>query len=189
MWVVAPALAGAVPVPPGPVSLLGEVLKGVPVALTAAAGIWAATMAGGVVDILRDPNPGPGPAAVDRDASGIGVLLTLAVATIFLQAGGAAQIARALADPALAFELPLVAATASIARGIEIAVAVAGPVACSAILLDVVAGLSSRAAVSVSLLGLWPPVRAVALLAVSALLLSRMAEALAEWTLGNLPGG
>jgi type III secretory pathway component EscT len=160
-----------------------------PVALSAAAGLWAATMAGGVADSLRDARPRPGYDAVDRLASGVGVLLTLAVATVFLQAGGASQIARALADPALAFEQPLVAAVASVARGIEIAVAVAAPIAVTAILLDVVAGIASRSALPVSLLGFWPPVRAVALLATTAVFLSAMAEALAEWTVRSLPSG
>ena len=76
---------------------LEQIVLGLPVALAAAIPLWAATMAGGLVDVLRGSPDGPGLATVEGKPSSFGVLLSLLASVVFLSTGGAARAAGALA--------------------------------------------------------------------------------------------
>jgi type III secretory pathway component EscT len=112
-----------------------EFAKGVPAAVTAALVLWTATMAGGLMDELRGSRQPSALANVDSGASPLGALLSMLVALVFLQAGGAAKIVEALAEPNLS-----VGVVEGIARrltnAVELAVAVGAPVLVSTIVLE-----------------------------------------------------
>src|SRR5689334_8936840 len=69
---------------PWALRVLEQILLGLPVALAAAIPLWAATMAGGLVDALRGAADGPGLATVEGRASSFGVLLSLFASVVFL---------------------------------------------------------------------------------------------------------
>ncbi len=156
-----------------PVALLAEVARGVPVALAAAIPLWAATMAGGVVDALRGAQEGPAAPTVEGRATPLGVLFALAAATVFLSTGGPAAVARALAAAPRDLATPLAGAAYALTSGISLAVAVAAPLAAASIVVEVTFALVARAASPAQVHALLAPIRSVALLAIVALLFDR----------------
>jgi type III secretory pathway component EscT len=177
---VAPALVG-IPAAhaPWPVALLGEMAKGVPVALTAAVALWAAGMAGGAVDDLRGGRETVALPHVEPGSTPTGALLSMLIAIVFLEGGGPARIASALARPDLAFGAPLLGAAHALVGGIELAIAVATPVLVASIVVEVTSALVARAASPAFIQPLLAPVRSLVLLAVAALVLERMTELVA----------
>ena len=174
--IIVPALRPAV-VGPGslPVHLLVELARGTMVALSAAIPLWAATMAGGVIDALRGSQDLASVPTVEGRASPLGVLFSLLAATIFLGLGGPAQvIGSLLASPAdLGDGFGRVAA--DIAAGIGVAVAIAAPLLAASIVLEIAGALVARAASPAHLHAFLAPIRSLALLILTALLLNRMA--------------
>src|SRR5262245_44735840 len=81
-----PALVPAANAATGPWVLLalGEILRGLPIAVTAAIPLWAATMAGGLVDTLRGAREESGMAVVDGRTASFGILLSLVASVVFL---------------------------------------------------------------------------------------------------------
>jgi flagellar biosynthetic protein FliR len=157
-----------------PMLLLGEAARGLPVALTAALALWAATMAGGLIDNLRDGREQSSLPNVEPMSTPTGTLLSMLVAVAFLQGGGPARIAAALAAPELQIVGPLTMAVHSLSAGIGLAVAVAAPLVVASILFEVAAALAARAAAPTLISSLAAPLRSLAVLAVTALLLERM---------------
>src|SRR6478752_7755742 len=82
------------------VALLLEAARGLPIALAASGALWAAGMAGGLTDNLRGGRETQALPIVDEETSPLGALLSLLVALIFLETGGAARVAHALSSPA-----------------------------------------------------------------------------------------
>jgi type III secretory pathway component EscT len=106
---------------------LEQIALGLPVALAAAIPLWAATMAGGLVDALRGVQEGNGLAVVETPrASPLAVLLSLLASIVFLSTGGPARVAAALVTTTLA-EHPLLGAAHALTAGIGLAIAVAAP--------------------------------------------------------------
>ena len=192
--VLALALAAAIfpalpPAPPadGPmwVGLIGQVLRGVPVAIAAAVPLWAATMAGGVVDALRgtsDTSPAP---TVEGGATPMGIAFSLLACSMFFATGGPARVAGVLALP-VADSVPALPATLTVLRvtqdftgGITIAVALAAPLLAASVVVEVAGALIARAAAPAQLHLLLAPLRALALLGVLAIVLTKMSEVLA----------
>ena len=155
-----------------------ELGRGLPVALTASIALWVANMAGGVVDDLRGAREPAAMPNLEAGSSPIGALLAMLVAIAFLESGGAARVASVLAEPELAFSDPLARAAANLAGGIELAVAVAAPVVAASIVFAVASSLIARAANPAYIEPLLAPLRSLALLAVTALVLDRMLELL-----------
>src|SRR5690606_33971606 len=176
----APALGPGIPANgPLAVQLLSELAIGTPPALGAAALVYAAGMAGGAIDDLRAARESGTLPPLSGHTSPLGALLGLLVVVVFLQTGGAARIVQALVtlDP----NAPLAAsAAAAVLSSVSIAVAVAAPVAVAAIVLSVAEGLIARAALPAHVTTLLAPLRGVALLAVTALILDRLVEVLAQ---------
>jgi type III secretory pathway component EscT len=175
---VAPALS---PIPAAgafwPLLLLGEAARGLPVALVAAAVLWAATMAGSVADDLR----GAGSVIAPMGSTPLGLVFAWLAAIAFLETGGAARVAHALAAPGLTVLGPIELAAQTLAGGIEIAIAVATPVIALSVLVQLALGLMARAAGSELLASLASPIRSLVILGAAALLLDRMLGVLVQF--------
>ena len=157
---------------------LEQIVVGVPVALAAAIPLWAATMAGGVVDALRGSQEGAGLAVVEGRASSFGVLLSLLASVVFLETGGPARVTSALATEALDAH-PLLAASNALVAGIGLAVALGGPLLAAAVVLELAFAFIARAASPAQIHALLAPLRALGLLAIAAVVLERIATLLA----------
>jgi len=158
---------------------LEQIVLGLPVALAAAVPLWAATMAGGLVDNLRGAQETSGVAVVEGGrASPLGVLLSLLASIVFLATGGPARVAASLATTTLG-EAPLLAAVRSIVAGVGLAVAIGAPLLAAAVVLEIAFALVARAASPAQVHALLAPLRALGILAVVALVFDRLAHALA----------
>jgi flagellar biosynthesis protein FliR len=177
---IVPALSPIAMSPSRPwvVLALGEVARGLPVALAAAVPLWAATMAGGVADALRGSQETPDAPTVEGRATPLGVLLSLLACAVFLSTGGPARVATALAlHPVVSH--PLVAAVDDLVGGIALAVAVGAPLLGASVVIELAAALIARAASPAQVQALLAPLRALATLVVFGLLLERLAVVLA----------
>jgi type III secretory pathway component EscT len=176
-----PALSPAASETTEPWALLaaGEVARGVPVALAAAIPLWAATMAGGVADALRGSQETPTAPTVEGRATPMGVPLSLLASAIFLSTGGPARVVKALALAPVSGH-PLLAAADDIVAGIALAVALGGPLLAAAVVIEIAAALVARAASPAQVHALLAPLRAIATLAVMAVVLQRIATVLAR---------
>jgi type III secretory pathway component EscT len=175
-----PALPPLAPMHAGPWPLLAleEVVLGLPVALAAALPLWAATIAGGVADALRNAHDELTFPTVEGKATPLGVPLSLLACAIFLAMGGPARVVAALARTGQQAH-PLIAATNDIVGGITLAVAVGGPLLAASVVIEVAGALVARAATPAQLHLLLAPIRATVLLAVMAIVLERAAAVLA----------
>ena len=158
--------------------LLEEITRGFAIAIAAAVPLWAATMAGGVIDALRAaPERASGP-TVEGGATSLGVPLSILASAIFLAGGGAARVVAAVARPELAAN-PVVVAAHDLTSGIALAVALGAPVLVASIVVEVGAALIARAAAPAQVHALLAPLRALTLLVILAVGIDRIAEALA----------
>jgi type III secretory pathway component EscT len=155
-----------------------EMIRGLPVALAAAIPLWAATMAGGIMDTLRGTSEQLQVPVVEGRTTGLGVLFSLLASVLFLQTGGAARVAGALATRPFPSR-PLLAAVNDLTAGIGLAVGLAGPLLAAAVVVEVAAALIARAASPAQVQSLLAPVRALAILAVLAVVLERIAGLMA----------
>ena len=178
---VYPALRPIAPAPGIPWALLalGEIARGVPVALAAAIPLWAATMAGGAIDALRGAQDTVMSPAVEGRPTPLGVPMSLLASAIFLSTGGPARVVAALAIRALPAH-PLLAATQDLVGGITIAVAVAGPLVAAGIVLEIAGALVARAASPAQLHALLAPLRTIAILAIFGIVLDRAMRLIGE---------
>lgn len=178
-----PALGAALPPPDRPwiYVALQELLSGLPVAVSAAATIWGATMAGNLMDELRG---GPAPAdfpVVDTPSGPLGLLLSLAASIAFLEFGGPARLAETLASPAPVPARLLADLVRRLLAGVQLAVLIAAPLLVVLLFLEVFHALASRATRAGLWLSIFAPLRALSVLAIVALLLDRLVEGLALW--------
>jgi type III secretory pathway component EscT len=157
---------------------LGEVAHGLPVAIAAAVPLWAATMAGGVADALRGSQETPSVPTVEGRATPLGVPMSLLASAIFLAGGGPARVVKALALHPLQ-DHPFLAAAGDLVGGIGLAVAIGGPLLAASVVIEVAAALVARAASPAQIHALLAPLRALGTLAVLAIVLERLAGALA----------
>lgn len=172
---VAPGLTGDTWI----VSAFTQVLLGLPVALAAAVPLWAATMAGGIADTLRGSSDNADLVVVDSKSSSFGVLLSLFASATFLATGGASRVAGALVAREIG-QHPLLAAAQDLTGGIGLAVALAGPLLATAIVLELTFALVSRAASPAQIHALLAPLRALGLVAAFAIMLERVTTVLAN---------
>jgi flagellar biosynthetic protein FliR len=164
---------------------LAEVARGVPVAIAAAVPLWAATMAGGVADALRGSQETPSVPTVEGKATPLGVPFSLLASAIFLATGGPARVVKALALRPVGPH-PVLAATDDLLRGIALAVSLGGPLLAAAVVIEVAAALVARSASPAQVHALLAPLRALGTLAVMAVVLERVATALA-WAVESTP--
>lgn len=189
--VTALALAGCIfpAMPPTTMSapwmlaLVAEMVRGLPVAVAAAVPLWAATMAGGVVDTLRGSQATTSAPIVDGQTTPLGVPLSILACGVFLGTGGPARIVRALATHP---SHPLASIAQDIAGGVTFAVALAVPLVVASVVVEIATSLIARAAAPAQVHALLMPLRAVGILAALAIVLERMATMLA-WALRDVP--
>jgi len=160
------------------VALLEQVAVGVPVAVAAAVPLWAATMAGGVSDALRGSTDTSTVPTVEGPATPMGITFSLLACSMFFATGGPAHIASALASAPVSTH-PVLRASENLTSGITIAVALGAPLLAASVIVEVAGALIARAATPAQLHLLLAPLRALALLAVLALVFSKMSEVLA----------
>ena len=149
-----------------------EAALGVPLALATAASLWAAVMAGGVVDSLRGARDSADLPVLGEPASPFGVLFGLLVAIGFLEAGGAERLARALGQPRL--HTTFAVAAERLADSVGISVAVAAPLVVGAVLIEMGSAFVARAASPAYVAPMLAPLRALGVLFVISLVLDRI---------------
>jgi len=147
--------------------------------LSAAAPLWAATMAGGTIDALRGSQDTLTAPTVEGRATSLGVLFSLLAATIFLGMGGPAHVLEALGSSPPGIGDGITRAAGDIAAGIGIAVAIAAPLIAASIIIELAGALIARAASPAHLHAFLAPIRSLALLILTALLLNRIAAFMA----------
>jgi type III secretory pathway component EscT len=157
-----------------------ELLRGIPLALESSAILWAATMAGGLVDNLRGAREASSLPMFEEPAAPFGAVLGLLAGLAFLESGGAARVALASASAPVASASLFRAAATDLTRAIEIAIAVAAPLAAVSILVELGAALVTRAAAPAQVGALIAPLRSIVLLGLAALLVERMSALFAE---------
>lgn len=185
---VAPVwLQGPVASEPWLVLILRELVSGLPLALGAAALLWAASMAGDLVsDSYRDVG------AVSFDAvpganSSLGVLLSLLCAIGFLEVGAPVRLLRALAHStgsawATSFGSKQwwLQVVEQVLGAIDLALAIAAPLLAVSFATHIAFALMARASVPLSGSPALPALRAVVLLVLFSLLFQAIALALFE---------
>ena len=145
-------------------------------AITAAVALWIAVMVGGLIDNLRASQETSALPIVDPDSTPTGALLTLLVAIAFLQGGGAAHAAAAVARAESVSSGGLQNLVVTLSSGIGVAVAVATPLVMVTIVVEVANALLARAASPAFLLPTLAPLRSLAVLGATALVLDRIVE-------------
>lgn len=156
---------------------VGEIVRGLPVALAAAIPLWAATMAGGLVDALRGASDMTSAPTVEGRATPLGVPLSLLACAIFLGTGGPSRVVAALATREVGAH-PLLAAANDLVGGIGLAIALGGPLLAAAVVIEIAAALVARAASPAQIHALLAPLRALGVLGVMAIVLERLAAAM-----------
>lgn len=159
------------------VELVAQAIAGLPVAVMAAAALWAATMAGGLADDLRGQRAVAALPNVEDGATPLGALTTLLVALVFLEGGGAERVAAALLRPPP--EHVLVALVGTLENAITLSIAVLAPIVAVSIVVELSSALIARAAAPAYVASLLAPLKSVAVLGAFALLFDRIVELLA----------
>jgi len=177
---IAPSIQPLQLAAPFGIALLLEAARGLPVALAASGALWAAGMAGGLTDNIRGARETQALPIVDEDTSPLGALLSLLVALVFLEGGGASRVAATLSSSPTPSCGMLWQVAVGLTHAIELALAVAAPVVAVSIVLELANALISRAATPAHVVALLAPLRSILILVCFALLFERMASLLAS---------
>jgi type III secretory pathway component EscT len=176
---IAPALAGEVSSgTPLLLALAREALVGLPVALMASLSMYVAAMAGGLVDDLRGGRETVTLPALPEQMPPVAVLFSLLASIAFLETGGAARVASALSSPLLSPRFSWSNVAQAFAGSVELAFAIAAPLAVASVLLELASSLIARSATPAYVAPVLAPLKSVALLGILALVFERIAELL-----------
>jgi len=178
---IAPAMRADASQEPWLWGLMASAAHGLPIAIAAAIPLWAATMAGGVVDAVRGSSDTTQMPPVEGKPTLFGVPFALLASVLFLSSGGAARVTQALARPGSPIPDAIVRVTFDLATGIEIAVAVAAPVLAASVVVEVAAALITRSSAPAQIHALLAPLRSFAILAVAAFTFDRMVRVIGTW--------
>jgi type III secretory pathway component EscT len=162
-----------------PWRLLIEMMNGLPVAITAATALWVASMVGGLVDNLRGAQERLALPNVEPDASPLGAMLGMLAAILFLETGGPAHLAAALAEQRVVGTGSLLGSAKALVGGIEFTIAVAVPLVVTSLVVEVAALLVARAAQPAPFATVLAPLRSIVILGVLAILLDRVVAVVA----------
>jgi type III secretory pathway component EscT len=177
---VAPALAGSVDNAGVFIVAMGrEALRGLPVALMAALATYVATMAGGLIDDVRGGRESVTLPTLPEQLPPVAVLFGLLSSIAFLELGGAPRVVAALASAQLSARFSWPHVVQAFAGSVELAFAIAAPLAVACVLLEAGSALIARAATPAFIGPVLAPLKSVALLGVLALVLERIVELLA----------
>ncbi|MEN9578591.1 MAG: hypothetical protein RJA70_1600 [Pseudomonadota bacterium] len=143
------------------VSVLTEMLHGLPLAVSVAALMWAAMMAGGLLDDLRGASqPAQGP--FSEASTPLGTLLGLFAAIGFLRLGGAPRLVEALSRETGPHTV--LGAVGNLVSAIEVALALAAPMLVALIVWEVAGALVARSAAPAHIQSLLAPLRSLVVL-------------------------
>jgi len=176
---IAPALSETAS-SPGPllVAMSREALVGLPVAVLGALAIYVAMTAGGLIDDLRGGKESVTLPALPDPLPPVAVLFALFASVVFLETGGAARVASALSAPLLSARFSWPAVVQALAGSVELAFAIAAPLAVASVLLETASALIARAATPAFVGPVLAPLKSVVLLGILALVFERIAELL-----------
>ena len=169
---------------PWAVAFAREFLRGVPLALEVSAVLWAAIMAGGLVDNLRGARETTSLPVLGEASPPLAGLLGLLASLVFLLSGGASRVALSLVKSPAVDVSVLLGTALELARAVEVALSIAAPLAAVSIVVEVAAALVARASAPAHVQALIAPLRSLALLSVFALLLERIAALIATLAAG-----
>jgi len=156
-----------------PFALVTEALRGLPVALGAAALMWAASMAGGLADELRGAGQSARLSMLEPETPALGVLFGLFAALGFISLGGVSRTLEHLLTAPL-HESWALGAVRDLVGSAEIAVALAAPVLGLVVVAEVAGALVARSATPAHIRPLLAPLRALFVLFGLALALDGM---------------
>lgn len=176
---IAPAVHARAGHGPWFVELLVEAARGVPLAISTAVPLWAATSVGGAIDALRGAQEGTGLAVVDGKPTPLGALFAMLASLAFLASGGPSRVALAAASASGDLGAPLARAADALTSGIVIAVAIAAPIVAASLVIEVALALLGRAATPTNVQALTALGRGTAILGVLAVLFERVSAAVA----------
>ena len=143
-------------------------------------------MAGGLTDNIRGARETQALPVVDEDVSPLGALLSLLVSLLFLESGGAARVAAALASQEALSHGVLWQVALGLTHSVELALAVAAPVVAVSIVVELGNALIARSATPAHIAALLAPLRSVLILVAFALLFEHMTTLLAEVAVHSL---
>jgi len=169
---------GAVAGLPWSFALVGELVRGLPVAVSAAVPLYAATMAGGVVDVLRGSQATvSSPTTMDSQTTPMGIPMSLLACAVFMSTGGPARAVKALALHPMDGH-PLIDAVQDISGGITLSVILAAPIVAASVIIEVATSLIARAASPAQVHALLAPLRAMGILGALAIAFERISTVL-----------
>lgn len=187
---LAPSAGTVATVEPNLAMIAVELGRGVPVAVGVAVGVWGATMAGNLLDELLGSSSGSQPPFDDGAPGGpLGVLLALIAAIAFFELGGPARMLTALASAPSLGVADVRTLALALARGIQLAVVLAGPLLALAPFLELLSGLTARAAFAPGQRAALGSLRGLVLFGGAVLLLDRFAAGVVLWLDRALPPG
>ena len=175
---VAPALSHATALPLG-IAVALQACSGLPVALSAAALLWAASMAGGLIDELRQAREIVRFPVMTEPSSPTGVLFALVAAIAFLQTGGAMRVVSALNRETPEVQGLLTRVVSDLLSGVHVAIALAVPFLVAIVFFEVAAALLARAVMPATIQSVLAPLRTVFILVCLAVALERVLAAIA----------
>jgi type III secretory pathway component EscT len=159
---------------PWALALLGETLRGLPIAIAASVPLWAATMTGGLADQLRGSSETVNSPVALGQTTTLGNLFALLASALFLASGGATRVTLALRKAPIEANA-LLRIAQDLTSGIEIAIAVGAPLIAAAIILELGSALITRAATPAQVQALTGPIKALGILFILAFSIDSMA--------------
>ena len=154
--------------------LVGEVFRGLPVAVTTAAVMWGVTMIGGMLDNLRGAQDAVQVPVVEGRTTPMSVPFALLAGVIFLTTGGPARVAHALAVAALP-EHPVLHVVHELTSSIALAVSIGAPLLAASLVIEVTGAVIARASAPAQIHALLAPLRTMGLLVVCGIVFDRIA--------------
>jgi len=153
-----------------------ELLRGLPIALATGALLWAAMMAGGLIDDLRGASQQQ--SAVLPDArTPLSALLGLFATGAFLELGGVESAVASLVSEPVGGSA-LLGAVRELVGALHITFALCAPILCVSVVWEVASALIARAASPAHVQSLLAPLRAVVVLGAFAVVLPAFFELL-----------
>jgi len=151
-----------------------QALRGMPVAVAAAAALWAASMAGGLIDELRHGRERLQVPLAPTEGGAASTLFAMVAAIAFLETGGPSRIVAALSRPSETIGGLLPQVVRDLLAGVQVAVAVAMPFLVASVFFEVLSSLITRTVQATSLQSLWAPLRTLFFLLLLAAMLDRV---------------
>lgn len=159
-----------------PLGFLRELFRGLPIALASGALLWAAMMAGGLIDDLRGASQQQSNVFPDARTP-LSTLLGLFATAAFLELGGVESAVSSLVNDSNDAH-PLLGAVRELVGALHITFALCAPILCVSVVWEVASALIARAASPAHVQSLLAPLRALVVLGAFAVVLPALLELL-----------